>query len=155
MNLGAFAVITFMRRERIGGEDIEDFSGLIHAHPVVAAAMAVFLLSLAGIPPTVGFIAKYWVFGAVIKAYIATTDRLFLYVAVAGALNAVVALFYYFRIVKRMFMGDAVTRPPLALGLPARIALGLTLAGTLFLGLYPDPAIRFAGWIHMTFIGFY
>jgi NADH-quinone oxidoreductase subunit N len=153
MNIGAFTVVVVMRRRGIGGEELDDFSGLIYTNPFIAACMVIFLLSLAGIPPTAGFIAKYWVFGTVIKSYLATYDRLFLYVAVAGALNAVVALFYYFRIVKRIFMGDERPIPPLALGIGARLALGLTLGATLFIGLFPEPAIRMAAWIYMTFTG--
>ena len=153
MNIGAFAIVVVMHRKNIGGEELDDYSGLIYTNPFIAACMAVFLLSLAGIPPTAGFIAKYWVFGAVIKSYLATYDRLFLYVAVAGALNAVVALFYYFRIVKRIFMGEERPIPPLALGLGARVALGVTLAATLFIGVFPEPVIRMASWIYMTFAG--
>jgi len=155
MNIGVFAVVVFMRRREIAGDNVEDYTGLMQSHPGLAISMTVFLLSLAGIPPTAGFIAKYWVFATVIKAYLASYDRLFFWAALAGALNAVVALYYYCRIIRRMFMSEAREILPPALSLGSRIALGLTLAGTLGIGLYPEPVIRIANWIQMTFIGIY
>ncbi len=157
MNIGAFAVVTFMRRRNNVGEELDEFKGLIYLNPLVAVCMLIFLLSLAGIPPTAGFIAKYWVFGAVIKHYLASGDRLFLYVAIVGALNVVVSLFYYSRIIKRIFMmGEkSETMEPLAMGLDSRVVLGLTVLGTLAIGVYPEPLIRFAAWIGTTFTGVY
>lgn len=155
MNIGAFAVVAVMRRRGILGEDLEDFSGLIHRQPVIAIVMSIFLLSLAGIPPTAGFIAKYWVFSVVIKGYLETGSRILLWVAIAGALNAVVALYYYFRIVRRMMMGEERDIAPLALGVPAGLVLAITTLATLAIGVYPDPVIRFAQWIQLAFVNFY
>lgn len=155
MNIGAFAVVVLMNRQGTAGEELDDYNGLVHRHPAIAVCMIIFLLSMSGIPPMAGFLAKYWVFSCVIKNYLATNDRLFLWVAVAGALNAVVALYYYFRVVKRMFMGEQTGPESLALSPANVLALALTVGGTLLLGLYPDPLIQFASWIGRSFTGTY
>ena len=97
MNLGAFAVIVLMRRKEIIGDEIGDLSGLMSRAPVAAIFMLIFLLSLAGIPPTAGFIGKYYIFLSLVE-----TGHY--YLAVLGVAYAVVALYYYFRIVVAMFM---------------------------------------------------
>lgn len=153
MNMGAFTILVLLRRGNLPGEELDDFAGLVHKRPALAACMTIFLLSLAGIPPTAGFIAKYWVFSAVIQGYLAGNQPIFLYVAIAGALNAVVALFYYFGIVRRMFMDDEREIPPLAESWGSRLAVGITAGATLFLGMYPEPAIKFAAWLKMAFAG--
>ncbi len=146
MNIGAFSIVIVMRRKNIVGEELDDYKGLIHTHPVIASFMTVFLLSLAGIPPTAGFVAKYFVFSAVIKEFLRTNDRLLLYVAIIGAINAVVALYYYFRIVKRMFMGDPTkeSEEKVAINLFSGATLGITFFFTIFIGIYAEPFIRFA-----------
>ena len=100
MNLGAFAVIIMMRRQDLIGDEIDDFSGLMSRAPVPAILMLIFLLSLAGIPPTAGFIGKYFIFLALIE-----TGHYSL--ALLAVAYAVVALYYYFRIVVVMFMKEA------------------------------------------------
>ena len=66
MQLGAFAVIVMMRRRDVVGDELKDFSGLHFRHPFAAFAMLLFMLSLGGIPPTAGFMGKFWLFGAAI-----------------------------------------------------------------------------------------
>lgn len=157
MNLGAFAVVIFMHRKGIAGEELDDYNGLIHRSPGLAVGMCIFLLSLAGIPPMAGFLAKYWIFSGVISEYLRSHDKIFLYVAVAGALNAALALFYYFRIVKRMFMGDT-PQPETAMpvmGWGGKVVFAVALVGTMAIGLYPDPVIRAAAWIGQALIGVY
>jgi NADH:ubiquinone oxidoreductase subunit 2 (chain N) len=68
MTLGAFAVVAMVRKEGVDGDEIEDFAGLSTRHPVAALLMLVFMVSLAGIPPTAGFIGKFYLFMAAIKA---------------------------------------------------------------------------------------
>ncbi len=146
MNIGAFSIVIVMRRKNIVGEELDDYKGLIHTHPVIASFMTVFLLSLAGIPPTAGFVAKYFVFSSVIKEFLRTNDRLLLYVAIIGAINAVIALYYYFRIVKRMFMGEPteVSKEKVAVNIFSGASLGITFFFTIFIGIYAEPFIRFA-----------
>jgi len=137
MTLGAFAVVTGMRRADAIGDRLEDMRGLMSKNPGAALLMLIFLLSLTGIPPTAGFIAKYYIFLALIQA-----GRYEL--AVFAALYVVVALYYYFRIVVMMFMEDVREpgRMTLAPGLVATLAIALVL--TLAPGIYPEPLINLA-----------
>ena len=137
MNLGAFAVIIIMRRENIIGDEIDDLTGLMSRAPALALLMLIFLLSLAGIPPTAGFIGKYWVFLSLIE-----TGHY--YLAVLGVVYSVVALYYYFRIVVVMFMKRPVDDVPYATSFGVRVALGVTLAMTLLIGIYPQPMVVIA-----------
>ncbi|MBI3934034.1 MAG: NADH-quinone oxidoreductase subunit N [Acidobacteria bacterium] len=138
MNLGAFAVIVAMRRKDLIGDELEDFSGLVYKSPVAATLMLIFLLSLAGIPPTAGFLGKYFIFLSLIETGHYT-------LAVVAVLYVAVALYYYFRIVEVMFTRDPQDRELPALSFGVRLALGVTLAMTLFIGLFPDPFIQVAG----------
>jgi len=95
MNIGAFTVVMAVAN-RTSGEDIEHFSGLSQRDPALAYLMTLFLLSLAGIPPTVGFLAKFYVIGAAIQSKL-------VWLAVVAGLNSAIALYYYFRIVHQMF----------------------------------------------------
>ena len=138
MNMGAFAVVVAMRRRDLIGDEIDDRAGLMYKSPAAAVLMMIFLLSLAGIPPTAGFLGKYFIFLSLIETGHYT-------LAVVAVLYVAVALYYYFRIVSVMFMREPVDMelPSLAPGI--RIALGVTAAMTLFIGLYPDPFIQIAG----------
>jgi NADH-quinone oxidoreductase subunit N len=137
MNLGAFAVVIVMRRKDLIGDEIDDLAGLMARAPGLAILMLIFLLSLAGIPPTAGFIGKYFIFLSLIE-----TGHYFLAVLAVG--YAVVALYYYFRIVAAMFMKKAPDAVPLATGAAVRVALGVALAMTLVIGVYPQPFIVMA-----------
>jgi NADH-quinone oxidoreductase subunit N len=137
MNLGAFAVVIMMRRKDLIGDEIDDLSGLMARAPGPAVLMVIFLLSLAGIPPTAGFIGKYFIFLSLIE-----TQHYAL--AVLAVAYAVVALYYYFRIVVAMFMKKAPDTIPLATSPGLSLALGITLALTLIIGIYPQPFIVLA-----------
>jgi NADH-quinone oxidoreductase subunit N len=136
MTLGAFLVIVAMRRKNLLGEELDDVRGLMHKSPGYAIAMLIFLLALAGIPPTSGYIAKYYVFLALIGT------QHYVLAAVAAAYVAV-STYYYFRIVKSMFVsepGDDVA-PSTSFGLQA--ALLVSSAITLAIGIYPEPLVKF------------
>jgi NADH-quinone oxidoreductase subunit N len=135
MNLGAFLVLAALRREGIAGEHLDELNGLARRAPLYAVMMAVFLLSLAGIPPTAGFIAKYYIFAALVGA-----EQYAL--AVIGALYVVVSLYYYFRIVRAMFLADLTQDQPLAESWGVRVSLAAAAIGTIALGLYPEPLLR-------------
>ena len=108
MNLGAFLVVVALRRKDLIGEDVDDLAGLVHKSPGYAFLMLIFLLSLAGIPPTAGFIGKYFIFLSLIQ-----TGHYVL--AVIATLYVAVAIYYYFRIVRSMFVEPGSTEPaPLA-----------------------------------------
>jgi len=130
MQLGAFTVIVLMRRQDIVGDELKDFSGLHVRHPFAAFAMLMFMLSLGGIPPTAGFMGKFWLFGAAI-------DAGYVWLAVIGVLNSAISLYYYIRIVVFMYVkketaGSEPTMSP-ALG----IALAVAVIATIALGVYP------------------
>jgi NADH-quinone oxidoreductase subunit N len=137
MNLGAFAVIIMMRRKDMIGDEIDDLTGLMSRAPASALLMLIFLLSLAGIPPTAGFIGKYYIFLSLIE-----TGHY--YLALLGVGYSVVALYYYFRIVVVMFMKRPLDEVPYATSFALRVALGVTLAMTLAIGIYPQPIIVIA-----------
>jgi NADH-quinone oxidoreductase subunit N len=136
-NIGAWAVVVALRRKDVIGEHIDDMSGLFFRHPVSAVLMLVFLLSLAGIPPTAGFIAKYFLFAAAIETGHNT-------LAVVAVLNAAISIYFYFRIVVAMFMRDATEKTGLVYSPGLLTALGVALLFTIFIGIYPDPFITMA-----------
>lgn len=137
MNLGAFLVVIAMRRKNIIGEDLDDMAGLMYKSPGYAILMLVFLLSLAGIPPTAGFLGKYYIFLALIETH-------HYVLAVIATLYVAVAIYYYFRVVKIMFVGELTEKAPLATSLGLRLALGITGVLTLGVGVYPEPLLRMA-----------
>lgn len=138
MTLGAFLVLTVLCRETTTGEDINDLHGLMRRSPAHAIWMLIFLLSLAGIPPTAGFIGKYFIFLSLIE-----TGHYWL--AAAAAVYVAVAIYYYFRIVKSMFVEKEETEmPALSLSVGTRVALLATGVMTLGIGVYPEPFVKFA-----------
>jgi len=139
-NLGAFALVIAVEKDDGTGTLIDDFAGLGKAKPMMAAAMAVFMLSLVGFPPTAGMVGKWFVFQAAIQA--SNTNVLLLIVTIVGILTSVVSAFYYMRVIVVMYFrdgaGNAVMRPPLA---AATAAMAI---GTLALGVIPAPIFQMA-----------
>ncbi|MBI2822426.1 MAG: NADH-quinone oxidoreductase subunit N [Acidobacteria bacterium] len=144
MNLGAWAVVLLLRRRNIAGEQIDDFNGMFFRNPWVAVLMLLFLLSLGGIPPLAGFIAKYYVFSAVIDVYLASGSKLMLWLAIIAVLNAAVALYFYLRFVLAMFVRDLTEPAELCFSAGIAVTLAITAAATILIGIYPDPVLRFA-----------
>jgi len=136
-NIGVWGVIVALRRKDVIGEHVDDMAGLYFKHPTAAVLMLVFLLSLAGIPPTAGFIGKYYLFAAAIQ-----TGHNFL--AVVAVLNAAVSVYFYFRIVVSMFMRDATERTGLTFAPGLNMALGVAILFTMLIGIYPEPFIALA-----------
>jgi NADH-quinone oxidoreductase subunit N len=137
MNLGAFLVVIALRRKGILGEDVDDLAGLMQKSPGYAVLMLIFLLSLAGIPPTAGFLGKYYIFLSLIETHHYT-------LAVIATLYVAVAIYYYFRIVRSMFARDLTEMAPLSTSFGLRVALGVSGGLTLAIGLYPEPFLRLA-----------
>jgi len=138
MNLGAFLVLVALRRKGIIGEDMDDIAGLMQKSPGYALLMLIFLLSLAGIPPTAGFLGKYYIFLSLIETHHYA-------LAVIGTLYVAVAIYYYFRIVRSIFVRDLTEQAPLSTSLGLRVALGITGVLTLAIGIYPEPFLKLAG----------
>jgi NADH-quinone oxidoreductase subunit N len=118
-------------------EDISDFSGLGSRAPVAAVSLAIFLFALTGIPPFSGFIGKVYLFAEVIH-------RGVYWLALVAALNSVVSLYYYARIVKVMFLEDPTQSGELPVAFVPRVMLGILVVPTLLLGIYWEPVIRVA-----------
>jgi len=137
MNLGVFLVIVALRREGVIGDNIDDFAGLMRKSPGYALLVMICLLSLAGIPPTAGFIGKYFIFLSLIE-----TGHYVL--AAVAAVYVAVAIYYYFRIVRSMFISEVENEKPIESSFGVRAAAALTAIGTLGIGIYPEPVLRLA-----------
>jgi NADH-quinone oxidoreductase subunit N len=130
MQLGAFGVVLMLHRKDVAGDELKDFAGLHLRSPLAAFAMLFFMLSLGGIPPTAGFMGKFWLFSAAI-------DARYYWLAVIGVLNSAISLYYYLRIVVFMYLkpGTGGAEPSASPALA--FAIGLAVVATLVLGVYP------------------
>jgi NADH-quinone oxidoreductase subunit N len=136
INIGAFALVVMLRRENLAGDRVVDFSGLQQRSPMAAFSMLIFMLSLAGIPATAGFIGKYYLFSAAMKAHYG-------WLAVVMVLNSVVSAFYYLRVVVMMYLKAPVDSVRYAASPGLVMATGLCLAFNLVIGLFPQPLVEF------------
>lgn len=131
MNLGIFATIIMMRSGNVKGEAIADYAGFAKSHRGLALLMLIFLFSLAGIPPTAGFFAKFYILVALVgKGYVG--------LAVIAVLLSAVAAYIYVRIVMLMYMKEAARPFDLALTPFLRMVIAITAAGTVGIGLLPS-----------------
>jgi len=137
MNLGVFLVLVAIRREGLPSENVDDLAGLMRKSPGYALLMMICLLSLAGIPPTAGCIGKYYIFLSLVEG-----GRYVL--AAVAALYVAVAIYYYFRIVRSMFISEVEESSPLETTFGVRVAAALTAIGTLGIGIFPEPVLRLA-----------
>jgi NADH-quinone oxidoreductase subunit N len=137
MTMGAFAVVIVLRQRGLIGDTLDDLNGLYQRNPAAALLLLIFMLSLAGIPPTAGFMGKYFIFQALIETHHPV-------LAVFAALYIVPALYYYFRVVVHAWMRSPGEAPTPHLSSAQAIALGVTLFVTLAAGLYPEPFTRLA-----------
>jgi NADH-quinone oxidoreductase subunit N len=138
MNVGAFAVVGHFANAGERYVTLEDYQGLGRTSPLLAVTLTIFLLSLIGIPMTGGFFAKFYVFSAAAKANL-------IWLLLIGVVNSAIGAYYYLRIIVMMYMRDArkevpVTPIPLGLG----IALVVTVAATIYLGILPDRVLGYA-----------
>jgi NADH-quinone oxidoreductase subunit N len=145
MNMGAFGVIISLRRRGIIGDNVDDLTGLGQKSPMMAAMMALFMLSLGGLPVTGGFIGKYFLFGGLILRGEADKKNWYYWLAGWAILNTVVSFYYYFRFIKVMYLGDRIAdNKPLALSPPLQLALVAAVIGIIVIGIYPQPLIALA-----------
>ncbi len=138
MNFGAFALVAAMRREGKAAEEVDDLAGLMTRSPGYAILLLILMLSLAGIPPTAGFLGKYFIFLGLLEAgqYV---------LAIFAALYVAVAAYYYFRIVRAEFLTDAGTEPAsMSWSWGVRLAVVASGIFTIGIGLYPEPFIGMA-----------
>jgi NADH-quinone oxidoreductase subunit N len=131
--LGIWATVLMMRRHEYAGERVDDFEGLHKRAPFWAFAMFIFLLSLGGIPPTAGFIGKYYLFAAAVQAGYG-------WLAIIAVLMSAVSMFYYLRIVVAMYLREG-REAEFQFSGPLRLVGGVALAVTLVFGVLPTPLI--------------
>jgi NADH-quinone oxidoreductase subunit N len=135
--MGAFGIVVLMRRKDTVGDDIQDLNGLYFRSPAAAIAMLLFMLSLGGIPPTAGFMGKFWLFSAAIESG-------HVWLAVIGVLNSAVALYYYLRVVVFMWLKNEPTGSEPRMQPALALTLAVALAGTIVLGLFPRSLFEMA-----------
>ncbi len=138
MNLGAFWVVMLIANAT-GREDLPSYRGLAwRGGALPALALAVFLFSLAGLPPLAGFVGKFYLFAAGVEGRLIA-------LVVLGVLNSVVSVYYYLRLVVMMYMREGKTQASTAsLPWPLGVALAVSLLGIFYLGLYPGPFVNLA-----------
>jgi NADH-quinone oxidoreductase subunit N len=140
MNIGAFAVVSHLSGRGERYQSIDDLSGLAQTQPMTAAMLAIFLLSLIGVPLTGGFFGKFYIFKAALESHL-------VWLTVLGLLNSAVAAYYYLRLLVVMYMREPAdaARDVEPLTPAFRLALILPAVGTLFLGIFPSWVLDFAG----------
>ncbi|MEW5798942.1 MAG: NADH-quinone oxidoreductase subunit N [Bacteroidota bacterium] len=138
MNLGAFYVVMLFAN-KIGSEHIDSYKGLGRKSPLLSVALAVFLISLTGLPPTAGFVGKWMIFLSLINAKM-------IGVAVIGVINSVISLYYYVRVIRNMFLRDEerATEGSFKFPLAQQILLVSLLIPTLYFGLFFNELVEFA-----------
>jgi len=146
MNIGAFAVISVLEQREAIGTDLSSYAGLSKYKPFLALAMGLFMFSLTGIPPFVGFWGKLYVFRAAVEANMS-------WLAIVGMVNSAISAFYYLSVVVQMYMrtpdGDEILEtdsPSAVINLPApvTVALAVTVTATIILGVWPTPLVNLA-----------
>jgi NADH:ubiquinone oxidoreductase subunit 2 (subunit N) len=135
-NLGAFICVIAVENAT-GAVEIADYAGMVKRSPLVAALLALFFLSLAGIPPTAGFIGKFFVFGAALKTG-------YLYLAGVAVVMSVVSVFYYFNVVRHCFFLEPKDTTPIKLPRAITATLTVSAAAVLLLFLFTQPLFDFA-----------
>ena len=135
---GAFGAVLLLERNGREAVQLADYGGLATRHPVLAVALSVFLLSLIGIPPTAGFVGKFYLFGAAVKSG-------YVWLAVIGVLNSAVAAYYYLRLIVFMYMREPEGAPTvLAPSFSGALALVVAIWGVVQLGVAPGPLFDLA-----------
>jgi len=132
-NLGAFIVVIVISG-RTGSDQIADYAGLGRRSPLLAAALGFALVSLTGIPPTAGFIAKLYIFNAAVESDL-------VWLVVIAVLNSVISAFYYLRVVRVMFLADAPSTESIPASVAVKLALAVAVAGIIFVGVVPSPLL--------------
>ncbi len=141
MNIGAFAVVAVLEHRVAISSAIEEYAGLAARKPLLAAAMLLFMVSLTGLPPFVGFWGKLYVFRAAVEANMS-------WLAVVGVINSAISAFYYLGVVVQMYMRPAAATEdgeevvPISLSGPVTITLAVAVIITVILGIWPTPLVN-------------
>jgi NADH-quinone oxidoreductase subunit N len=138
MNIGAFAIVTVVSGKGDLRVKVQDFAGIGTTHPVLAATLSIFLLSLAGIPLTAGFTGKFFVFRAALESHQ-------IWLTIIGVLNSAISVYYYLRIIVNMYMKEPEENAPMILISPSmKSVLVISVFGVLLLGIFPEWGINLA-----------
>jgi NADH-quinone oxidoreductase subunit N len=137
MNIGAFAVIIMLRSEGFKGEDINDYEGLSKTHPLASVLLLIFMFSLTGIPPTAGFVGKLYIFLSAINAG-------YTWLVVVAVIFSAISAYFYLRIVMYMYMREPKQEVTLTTSFPMGVALAITTAAVLIIGVLPSRLLDLA-----------
>lgn len=135
-NLGAFIAIIAISN-KINSDEIADYSGMVRRAPLFALALALCLISLTGIPPTAGFMAKIYIFSAGVNADL-------LWLVIIAVINSAISAYYYLRVVRVMFLGEPLSEERIHASSGLRVALAIACFGVLLLGIYPWILMKFS-----------
>jgi len=139
MNIGAFGVISMLAKNQNDPQTLDDIAGLGFRRPFYGLALAICMFSLSGLPPTAGFISKFYIFKTAIESGHNT-------VAVIGILTSIISVYYYLRVVYYLYMKEAAEGSAVPVsGVFATGALAISLIGILLIGLFPTPLFNMAG----------
>ena len=137
MNIGAFAVVIMLRSEGFKGDNISDYEGLSKTHPLTAALMLVFMFSLTGIPPTAGFMGKFYVFMSAINAG-------YTWVVIIAVMFSAISAYFYLRVVMYMYMKEPKETVQLSASPAIGLALAITVIAVLVIGISPSTVVNLA-----------
>ena len=137
MNIGAFAIVIMLRTEGFKGEEISDYEGLAKSHPLASALMLIFMFSLTGIPPTAGFVGKFYLFMAAVNAG-------YTWLALIAVVFSSISAYFYLRIVMNMYMREPREEVKLSTSLASGLALTVTIVAVLLIGVLPAGVIGMA-----------
>ncbi|GJL78014.1 MAG: NADH-quinone oxidoreductase subunit N [Nitrospinaceae bacterium] len=137
MIFGAFGIVIILGKKGNENLEIEGYSGLGFKHPMLALSMTIFLLSLGGLPPFAGFVAKFYIFSAAISEG-------YIYLVVIAVLNSAISFYYYLKVVVFMYMKDPVGEFKISASPITLFVVAVAVIGTLELGIFPDPIISLA-----------
>ena len=135
-NLGAFAAIIAISN-KVGSDNIDDFSGMIKRAPALTLALSLCLISLIGMPPAAGFMAKFYIFSGAVHSGL-------LWLVILAVINSVISAYYYLRVVKVMWFGEPKSEEKVPSSGALRLALIISSLGVLVIGIAPGPVIDFA-----------
>lgn len=137
MNIGAFGVIIMLRTEGFKGDMITDYEGLWYTHPVAASLMVVFMFSLTGIPPTAGFMGKFYLFKSAI-------DAGYTWLVIIAVIFSAISAYFYLRVVMLMCMKEPKQKVELSTSPTMSLAMAITLFGVIAIGVFPSSVIHLA-----------
>ncbi|WP_035589525.1 NADH-quinone oxidoreductase subunit N [Hippea jasoniae] len=141
MNLGAFAVAEFISQKDDRGTEIENLKGFGYRYPLLGAAMLIFMFCLAGVPPTVGFVGKYYLFSAAVKSHL-------YWLAVIGVINSAISAYFYLNIVVTMYMKEEKGQESRVYevfnSIPVKAVILITALSVLYIGIFPSTFLDIA-----------